>query len=77
MLARTVDALEGLLVQQADQVVAGGDELHFLHHDQILVDGLVDLAIDRGELMLAGSNLVVLGLGGNAKRHSSSSKSFI
>ena len=68
VLARTVDALEGLLVQQADQVVAGGDELHLLHHDQILVDGLVDLAIDRGELMLAGSNLVVLGLGGNAKR---------
>ena len=68
VLARTVDALKGLLVQQADQVVAGGDELHLLHHDQILVDGLVDLAIDRCELMLAGSNLVVLGLGGNAKR---------
>ena len=43
LLPGTVDALEGLLVQQADQVVAGGDELHLLHHDQILVDGLVDL----------------------------------
>lgn len=63
-----VDALEGFLVQQANQVVAGGDELHFLHHDQVLVDGLVDFAIDGGELMLAGSNLVVLGLGGNAER---------
>ncbi len=61
-------ALEGLLVQQTDQVVAGGDELHLLHHDQILVDGLVDFAIDGGELMLAGSDLVVLGLSGNAKR---------
>ena len=68
VLARTIDALKGLLVQQADQVVAGGDELHLLHHDQILVDGLVDFAIDGGKLMLAGSNLVVLGLGGNAKR---------
>ena len=68
VLARTVDALERLLVQQADQVVAGGNELHLLHHDQILVDGLVDLAVDGGELMLAGSDLVVLGLGGNAKR---------
>ena len=68
VLARTVDALKGLLVQQADQVVTGGDELHLLHHDQILVDGLVDLAIDRRELMLAGSDLVVLGLSGNTKR---------
>ena len=68
VLARTVDALERLLVQQADQVVAGGDELHLLHHDQVLVDGLVDLTVDGGELMLAGSDLVVLGLGGNAER---------
>ena len=68
VLARTIDALERLLVQQADQVMAGSDKLHLLHHDQVLVDGLVDLAIDGGELMLAGSNLVVLGLGGNAER---------
>ena len=68
VLTRTVDALEWLLVQQADQVMAGGDELHLLHHDQVLVDGLVDLAVDGGELMLAGSDLVVLGLGGNAER---------
>ena len=68
VLARTVDALERLLMQQADQIVAGGDELHLLHHDQVLVDGLVDLAIDGGELMLAGGNLVVLSLGGDAER---------
>ena len=68
MLTGAVDAVEGLLVQQADQVVARGDELHLLHHDQVLVDGLVDLLIDRRELVLAGSDLVVLGLGGNAER---------
>ena len=68
VLAGAVDAVEGLLVQQADQVVTGGDELHLLHHDEVLVDGLIDLLVDRRELVLAGSDLVVLGLGGNAKR---------
>ena len=67
MLARAVDTLKGLLVQQAHQVVAGSDELHLLHHQEILVDRLVNLAIDGSKLMLAGSNLVVLGLARNAQ----------
>ena len=32
VLARAVDALEGLLVQQADEAVLGRNLLHELHH---------------------------------------------
>ena len=67
VLAAAVDPLEGLLVQQADQAVLGGDLLHHLHGQQVVVDGHVGGVEDGGQLMLAGGHLVVLGLGGHAQ----------
>ena len=52
---------------QADQTVLGGDLLHHLHGQQVVVDGHVGGIVDGGQLMLAGGYLVVLGLGGHAQ----------
>ena len=43
--------------------MVGGDDLHLLHREQVVVDGLGAGLEDGGELVLAGGNLVVLGLG--------------
>ena len=67
MLAAAVHALKRLLVLQADQTVLGCDLLHQLHGQQVVVDGNVGGVEDGSQLMLAGSNFVVLGLGGNAQ----------
>ena len=67
MLAAAVDALERLLVLQADQTVLGSDLLHHLHGQQVVVDGHVGGVEDGGQLMLAGGHFVVLGLGGDAQ----------
>ena len=67
VLAGAVDTLKGLLVLQADQTILGSDLLHHLHGQQVVVDGNIGGVKDGGQLMLAGSNLVVLGLGGNAQ----------
>ena len=67
VLAAAVDALERLLVLQADQTVLGGQLLHHLHRQQVVVDGDVGGVEDGGQLMLAGSYFVVLGLGGDAQ----------
>ena len=67
MLAAAVDALERLLVLQADQTVLGGQLLHHLHRQQVVVDGDVGGVEDGGQLMLAGSYFVVLGLGRDAQ----------
>ena len=68
VLAAAVDALERLLMLQADQTVLVGDLPHHLHRQQVVVDGDVGGVVDGGQLMLAGGDLVVLGLGGNAER---------
>ena len=68
VLARAVDAIEGLFVKQANQTVAGSEKLHLLHGDEIVVDRLVDLGIYRSKLVLARRDLVMLGLCGNAER---------
>ena len=62
MLARAVDALERLLVLQAHQAVVAGDDLHELHDEQVVVDGDVGLLEHGSKLVLAGGDLVVLGL---------------
>ena len=67
MLAAAVHALKRLLMLQADQTVLGSDLLHHLHRQQVVVDGNVGGVKDGSQLMLAGSNFVVLGLGGNAQ----------
>ena len=67
VLARAVDALEGLLVLQAHQAVVAGDDLHELHDEQVMVDGDVGLLEHGGKLVLAGGDLVVLGLCGHSE----------
>ena len=67
VLAAAVDALEGLLVLQADQSVVACDGLHQLHHQQVLVDGAIRYGEDRRQLVLRGRDLVVLGLGRHAQ----------
>ena len=54
-------------MQQADKAVLVGELLHHLHRQQVVVDGDIGGVIDGGQLMLAGGNLVVLGLGGDAQ----------
>ena len=49
-------------MQHPYQVVTRSDELHLLHHHEVLVNGLIDLTANRSELVLAGSDLIVLGL---------------
>ena len=67
VLAAAVHTLKGLLVLQADQTVLGSDLLHHLHGQQVVVNGNIGGVEDGGQLMLAGSHFVVLGLGGNAQ----------
>ena len=66
VLARTVDALKGLFVQQAHQAVAARHFLHDLHHQLVLVGGYVDGGEDGRQFVLGGRHLVVLGLGEDA-----------
>ena len=66
MLAAAVDAGKGLLVQQAHQTVAVGHLLQKLHGQLVVVAGAVGIGIHLGHLVLGGSHLVVLRLGGNA-----------
>ena len=62
VLARTVDAIERLLVLQAHQAVMAGQQAHLFHGQQVLVDGAVGVREQRRQLVLRGGNLVVLGL---------------
>ena len=67
VLARAVHAGEGLFMQQAHKAVALGDLFHRLHDELILVACGVGVNIDGGHLVLAGRDLVVLGLGEHAE----------
>ena len=67
VLARSVDALEGLLVQQGHQVMPHRELLHGVHDEHIVVGTDRSGLVDRGHLKLGGSDLVVACLGGNAE----------
>ena len=67
VLAGTVHAGERLLVEQADQSVLRRDLLHDLHRKLVVVGRDVRGRVDRRQLMLGGSHLVVLGLGHHAE----------
>ena len=62
MLARAVDAGEGLLVQQAGQAVLLGHALQGDHDDLLVVGRHVGVLVHRGQLVLAGGHFVVAGL---------------
>ena len=67
VLARAVDAGEGLLVQQADEPVAAGDVLHDLHRQLLVVGADVGVLEDRRDLVLGRRDLVVAGLDRDAE----------
>ena len=67
VLARAVDVVERLLVLQANEAVVGSDDLHLLHREKVVVNRLGAGLEDRGELVLARGNLVVLGLSRNGE----------
>ncbi|KAF5028246.1 hypothetical protein DSECCO2_661050 [anaerobic digester metagenome] len=54
-------------MQQADQPVLVGNLFHHFHGQLVVIDCQVAGGEDGGELMLAGSYLVVLGLGQDAE----------
>ena len=63
MLARTVDALEGFLVEQAGETMVGCRLTQDLHRQKVIVDGDVRAREDGRDFVLARSDLVMLGLG--------------
>ena len=67
VLARAVDALEGLLVEQHAELVAARNLVHDGHQQLVVVVGKVDLLVDRSQLELIGSHLVVARLDRNAQ----------
>ena len=67
VLARAVDAGERLLVEQALHAVLLGDRLEGRHQQLLVVGGLVGALEHRRDLELAGSDLVVPGLGRDAE----------
>ena len=62
VLAAAVDAGKGLLMKQTDHVVLLGDGAHELHGELVMVSRNVGGGEDRCQLVLAGGDLVVLGL---------------
>ena len=67
VLAGTVDAFEGLFVQQANEAVALCNLFHQLHGKLIVVGGNICGGEHRCHFMLAGSHLVVFRLCGNTE----------
>ncbi len=67
VLARTVHAVERLLVEKHHEAVPARDFVHQVHHNLVLVVGEVGLAVDRGEFELVRGYFVVAGLERNAE----------
>jgi hypothetical protein len=67
VLARAVDAREGLLMHQAREAMALGGLLEHAHGDHLMVDRDIGVLECRRELELAGGDLVVARLDGHAE----------
>ena len=67
VLTGTIHACEGLLMKQALQSVTAGHHLQGLHNDLVVVYGHIALGVNRCQLMLRRSHLIVLGLGCHAQ----------
>ena len=62
MLTRAVDVLKGFLVLKAGKTVMSCKKLELLHGQEVVVNSECTLLKDGSKLMLARSNLIVLGL---------------
>ena len=67
VLARSVHPLEGLLVQQHPEIMAACHPLHERHQQLVMVVRQVTLLIDRCQLKLIRSHLVVARLHRNTQ----------
>ena len=67
VLAASVDACKGLLVEQTHQTVLVCDTLHGFHRQLVVIHSDICHSVDRRHLMLAGRNFIVLRRGCNAK----------
>ena len=67
VLAAAVHAGKGLFVKEAYQPVAGGDLLHDLHGQLVVVGGDIGGGVDRRQFVLGGCHLIVLGFGQDAQ----------
>ena len=67
VLTGTVYTLEGLFVEQADQVVLCGTLFHNLHGKLVCIAGTVGIGVDGRQFMLTGGGLVMLCLRQNAQ----------
>ena len=67
VLARAVDALEGLLVHEQGQAVLGGQALHHAHDEHVVVGADRGGLVHGGHFELGRSHFVVAGLGGDAQ----------
>ena len=62
MFTRAIDILKGFLVLKAGKTVMSCKKLELLHGQEVVVNSKSTLLKDRCKLMLARSNLIVLGL---------------
>ena len=67
VLTGSVDVVEGLLLEEGGQAVAGGNLLDDLHDHEVLVDLGGVGAEEGGELELVGGDLTVAGLEGDTE----------
>ena len=66
MLTGSIDTVERFFMKQADKTMSIRHSLHHLHRELVLVTCKIRLAIDRCNLVLGGSHLVVFRLGKHA-----------
>ena len=62
VLTGTVDAREGLLGEEADEAVLGGDAAEQRHREHLVIVGDVGGLVDRSHFVLGRSDFVVAGL---------------
>ena len=67
MLARTVHAFEGFLVQEDAEIMTPGDALHDRHEQLVVVVRQVAFFVNGGKLELVRCHLVMTRLDGNAQ----------
>src|SRR5882724_7131044 len=67
MLATAIDAGEGLLMEQHAQFMAARYTVHYIHEQDIMVDGHAYFLEDGGALELCGGYFIMAGTQGNAQ----------
>ena len=61
MLTGTVHAIKGFFMQQADETMPFGNALHSFHCQLVVIGSNIGRGENRGKLMLAGGDFIMLG----------------